>query len=69
MTTEIDNKARTIQKVANQLGWNEDVQKLIIRVNQLDKGLIQEDEFIYVINWSGKCNLIHKLDQFQLPLN
>lgn len=69
MTEKIDNKARTIQEVANQLGWNEDVSKLIERVNQLDKGLVQEDEFIYIINWSKKCNLIHKLDQLQLPLD
>ena len=69
MTTKIDNKARTIQEAANQLGWNEDVSKLIERVNQLDKGLVQEDEFIYIINWSGNCKLIHKLDQLQLPLD
>jgi len=69
MIEKIDNKARTIQEVANQLGWNEDVSILIERVNQLDKGLVQEDEFIYIINWSKKCNLIHKLDQLQLPLD
>ena len=63
----MDNKARAIQEVANQLGWNEDISKLIERVNQLDKGLIQEDEFIYLLGWSGRCKLIHKLDQFQIP--
>jgi len=66
---KIDNKARTIQEVANQLGWKEDISKLVERVNQLDKGLIKEDEFIYIINWSGKCNLIHKLDQLQIPID
>ena len=69
MSKIIDHKARAVQEIANQLGWKEDVKKLIERVNQLDKGLVQEDEFIYIINWSNKCKLIHKLDQLQLPLS
>jgi len=67
MRNDLDDKARAIQEIANQLGWNNDITTLIDRVNQLDQGLIQEDEFIYIINWHGKCKLIHKLDQLQLP--
>lgn len=52
-----DDRARTVQGVANQLGWDSDIIKLIERIGQLDQGLIQEDEFIYIINWSGKCKL------------
>lgn len=63
----IDQKARTIQEIANGLGWNLDVNKLIERVKQIDSGLISEDEFIYLMTWFGKCSLIHKLDQFKMP--
>lgn len=63
----MENKARIIQEVINQLGWKEDITQLIERVNQLDKGLLQEDEFIYIIKWLGRCKFIHKLDQLHLP--
>jgi len=67
MKENTDDRARLVQEVANQLGWKEDISKLIERVNQLDRGLVQEDEFIYIINWSRNCSLIHKFDQLQIP--
>jgi Holliday junction resolvase len=63
----IDDKARKIQEVINQLGWDTDINNIVERVRQLDNGLVQEDEFVYILNWSEKCSLIHKLDQFQVP--
>lgn len=63
----LDDKARTIQEIANRLGWNSDISSLVDRVKQMDNGLVQEDEFVYILNWSDKCSLIHKLDQFHIP--
>lgn len=65
----IDDKARKIQEIINELGWNADLPSLVERVKQMDNGLVQEDEFIYVLNWSEKCSLIHKLDQLHIPPN
>jgi Holliday junction resolvase len=62
-----DDKARIIQAVANDLGWGDDIPNLINRVKQMDKGLISEDEFTFFLNWSKKCKLIHKLDQYIIP--
>lgn len=67
MTNKLDDKARLLQKLTTDLGWNIDYSTLLTRINQLDKGLIQEDEFIYFLNWSKKFKLIHKLDQNQIP--
>ena len=64
---KIDNKARAIQEVANELGWNSDVDSLIERVKQIDNGLISEDEFIYLLNWLPNCILVNKLDQSAFP--
>ena len=63
----IDKKARTIQEVVNSLGWTSDISALVKRINEMDNGLIQEDEFAYILNWSNKCSIVHKLDQFHIP--
>lgn len=63
----IDNKARVIQEIANKLGWNSDIDELIERVNQIDKGLVQEDEFIYLLNWLPNCISVSKIDQSTMP--
>jgi len=65
--SNLDEKARKIQELINSLGWDADIHTLTQRVNQLNTGLVQEDEFFYILNWFGKCSLIHKLDQFQAP--
>ncbi|MCL4481263.1 MAG: hypothetical protein M1445_01340, partial [Bacteroidetes bacterium] len=62
-SNSIDDQARTIQSVLNELGWDSDPHTLVERVKQLNNGLVQEEEFIYILNWLGKCSLIHKLDQ------
>ncbi len=64
---ELSEKARLIQKAANQLGWTSDIQSLTERVKQIDKGLIHEDEFLYILDWSKRCNFFHKLDQSIVP--
>ncbi len=67
MTPDFDDKARTIQKVKAQLGWEGDIESFIKRVHDLDKGLVNEDEFLYLLGWAGKCKLFHKLDQSIIP--
>lgn len=63
----LDDKARKIREAISQLGWDIEISSLIERVKQIDAGLAQEDEFFYILNWSKKCSLIHRLDQFQAP--
>ncbi len=63
----LDNKARVIQEIATQLGWNSDIDLLIERIRQIDKGLIQEDEFIYLLNWLPNCISVSKIDQSAMP--
>jgi Holliday junction resolvase len=67
LSNDLDNKARKIQEIANQLGWNSDINSLVKRVKEVDKGLIQEDEFSYILDWSDRCALAHKLEQFYIP--
>jgi hypothetical protein len=40
-----------------------------LRLKQLQRGLEPEDEFALLLSWLGKCNLVHKLGQEQLPLS
>lgn len=63
----LDARARLIHKVKSELGWDGDIPTFINRIQELDKGLPSEDEFIYLLNWSGKCRFFHKLDQSLLP--
>ncbi len=42
---------------------------LIARLQQLQRGLEPENEFALILSWLGKCRLVHKLGQEQLPLN
>lgn len=63
----LDNKARVIQEIATKLGWNSDVDLLIERIKQIDKGLVQEDEFIYLVNWLPNCISVSKIDQSSMP--
>jgi hypothetical protein len=39
------------------------------RVEQLQRGLEPENEFALILSWLGRCRLVHKLGQEQLPLN
>ena len=59
--------ARLIQEVLAELGWDADVTAVANEVRRLDIGLPLEDEFAVVCAWLGKSQLLHKLDQLQIP--
>lgn len=46
-----------------------DPQSVIARLEQLQHGLEPENKFSLILSWLGKCRLVHKLGQEQLPLN
>lgn len=50
------------------LGWGAGQENIAEQVRRLDVGLPAEDEFSVICAWLGKCELIHKLDQHQMPL-
>lgn len=60
--------ARLIQDVLAELGWSADALAVAESVRRLDIGLPVEDEFSVVCAWLGRCKLLHKLDQQQLPV-
>lgn len=60
--------ARLIQDVLAELGWDADAASVAEGVRRLDIGLPAEDEFSVVCAWLGKCQLMHKLDQQQVPV-
>lgn len=60
--------ARLIQDVLAELGWSADATAVADGVRRLDVGLPAEDEFSVVCAWLGKCSLLHKLDQQQVPI-
>lgn len=60
--------ARLIQEVLAELGWSADPADVARGVRRLDIGLPAEDEFSVVCAWLGKCELLHKLDQQQVPV-
>ena len=60
--------ARLIQDVLAELGWSADAAIVAEGVRRLDVGLPVEDEFSVVCAWLGKCQLLHKLDQQQVPV-
>lgn len=59
---------RLIQDVLAELGYDADAVTVAGRVSRLDIGLPVEDEFSVVCTWLGKCQLLHKLDQHQVPI-
>lgn len=59
---------RLIQDVLAELGYDADPEAVAERVRRLDIGLPAEDEFSVVCAWLGKCQLLHKLDQHQVPI-
>ncbi|EPJ7994202.1 restriction endonuclease [Pseudomonas aeruginosa] len=59
---------RLIQDVLAELGWSADPKTVAEGVRRLDIGLPLEDEFSVVCAWLGKCQLLHKLDQQQIPI-
>lgn len=59
---------RLIQHVLADLGWETDAATIADRVRRLDVGLPCEDEFAVICGWLGRCRLLHKLDQQQIPM-
>ncbi|CBJ36219.1 conserved protein of unknown function (predicted Restriction endonuclease, type II-like) [Ralstonia solanacearum CMR15] len=60
--------ARLIHEVLSELGWSADPSHVAQSVRRLDIGLPAEDEFSVVCAWLGQCELLHKLDQQQVPI-
>jgi Holliday junction resolvase len=59
---------RLIQDVLAELGYDADASAVADQVRRLDIGLPAEDEFSVLCAWLGKCRLLHKLDQHQVPI-
>ena len=59
---------RLFQDALAELGYEGDPVEVAKRVRRLDIGLPAEDEFSVVCAWLGKCELLHKLDQCQVPV-
>lgn len=59
---------RLIQSVFAELGWEADAAAVAEGVRRLNIGLPAEDEFSVVCAWLGKCQILHKLDQQQVPI-
>lgn len=68
MINSIDYKARIFQRAMAELGVKGDAELFIKRVKELDKGLASEDEFLFLLNWTGRCSLFNKLEQSIVPL-
>lgn len=62
-----DDVHRLIHETLSLIGWDADPATIARGVKRLDFGLPAEDEFSVICSWLGKCELIHKLDQHQIP--
>lgn len=60
--------SRLIQDALAELGADVDVADVVEKVRRLNIGLPVEDEFSVVCTWLGQCDLLHKLDQNQVPI-
>lgn len=60
------DRSRVLHEALEQIGWS-DAEAVVQRVQRLDIGLPAEDEFAVICSWLGRCSLIHKLDQQQMP--
>lgn len=60
------DRSRILHEALEQCGW-ENADQVVQRVLRLDLGLPAEDEFAVICSWLGKCSLVHKLDQQQIP--
>jgi Holliday junction resolvase len=68
MTDTPDDLPRLIHETLETVGWDADPAAIADRVQRLDIGLPVEDEFAVLCSWLGKCELLHKLDQHQMPI-
>jgi hypothetical protein len=44
-------------------------EEVVKRLDQLRRGQEPEDEFSLILSWLGRCRLVHKLGQEQLPVD
>jgi hypothetical protein len=63
------DKESLIRQLVDVLLPNEPKEAILKRLEQLQRGLEPENEFALILSWLGKCRLVHKLAQEQLPLN
>lgn len=59
--------ASVMYKIIKGLGSPDDPDLIIKKIRQHELGLPAEDEFMLILSWLGKCQLVHKIDQTQLP--
>lgn len=64
---EFERTARHFAEALAQLGRGASPKELAERVKKLELGLPAEDHFMLLLSWLGRCHLIHRLDQLQLP--
>ncbi|WP_439863044.1 hypothetical protein [Pseudomonas antarctica] len=60
------DRSRILHEALEQCGWG-NPDEVVQRVLRLNIGLPAEDEFAVICSWLGRCSLIHKLDQQQIP--
>jgi Holliday junction resolvase len=65
--SDFERTARVVAEAFAQLGSSASPKRLAERVKQLERGLPAEDHFMLLLSWLGHCQLIHRLDQLQLP--
>lgn len=59
--------ASVIYQILKKLGSSANPDLIIRKIRQHELGLPAEDEFMMILSWLGKCQLVHKIDQLQLP--
>ncbi|WP_407493986.1 hypothetical protein [Pseudooceanicola sp. MF1-13] len=67
MSGSPDDLPRLIHEALEELGWDSNAASVAERVRRLDIGLPAEDEFSVICAWLGRVELLHKLDQHQVP--
>jgi len=67
MDEQPDDLHRLIHETLEAVGWDADADRIAEQVKRLDIGLPTEDEFAVLCSWLGKCEILHKLDQHQMP--
>ncbi|MFK2876396.1 hypothetical protein [Rhodanobacter hydrolyticus] len=67
IVTMPEDGERLIHQAIAELGWGADPEAVAKLVKRLERGLPAEDEFSVICSWLGKCQLLHKLDQQQVP--
>lgn len=60
------SRGRLFYEAAEQLGWSDPIE-ISALVKRLERGLPSEDELCAIFHWLGKCQIVHKLDQFSYP--